>query len=157
MISIEYCLKLVLKVDDKRKESCMKQNKLTLSILEGRFAILRLEKGSEIPSWVYGSDFFSITRTQEELSIVCQERSIPANIPADIRAERGWSCLKIEGPLDFGLTGILAGISRVLAEIGISIFAISTYDTDYVLVRETDLKRASEALVEESYKIRKPC
>lgn len=108
----------------------MKQNKLTLSILEGRFAILRLEKRSKIPSWVYGSDFFSVTRTTEELSIVCQESGIPANIPADIMAERGWSCLKIEGPLDLGLTGILAGISRVLAKAGISIFAISTYNTD---------------------------
>lgn len=110
----------------------MKQNKLTLSVLEGRFGVCRLETGSEIPAWVYGSNFFSITRTPEELSIVCQESSIPSNISAGTRAEKGWNYLKVEGPLDFGLTGILAGISRALADNDISIFAVSTYDTDYI-------------------------
>ncbi|MPN14820.1 hypothetical protein SDC9_162149 [bioreactor metagenome] len=133
----------------------MEQKKLILSILKGRFGILRLEKGSEMPVWIYDSNFFSITRTPEELSIVCQESVIPVNAPADIKAERGWNCLKIEGPLDFGLTGILAGISRTLAEHGISIFAISTYDTDYILVKETDMKHALKALTEEGHEIRK--
>lgn len=133
----------------------MKQNKLTLNILEGRFSFLRMETAYEVPAWIYESDFFSITRTPEELSIVCQENNIPANIPADIKTERGWSCLKIEGPLDFGLTGILAGISRILAEKRVSIFAISTYDTDYILVREKDLELAVEALTKEGYEIRK--
>ncbi len=133
----------------------MKQKKLTLSVLEGIFGILRLENDSEVPEWIYESNFFSITRTPEELSIVCQESSIPLNIPEDVRAERGWSCLKVEGPLDFGLTGILAGISRILAEIGISIFAVSTYDTDYILVREIDLECAVRALIEGGYEIRK--
>jgi uncharacterized protein len=109
----------------------MKQNKLTLIILEGTFGIFRLEKGSEVPAWVYGSSFFSITCTSEELSVVCQESSVPANIPVGTRAERSWNCLKVEGPLDFGLTGILAGISRTMAENGISIFAVSTYDTHF--------------------------
>lgn len=133
----------------------MEQKKLILSILKGRFGILRLEKGSEIPVWIYDSNFFSITRTPEELSFVCQESVIPVNVPADIKAERGWNCLKIEGPLDFGLTGILAGISRTLAEHGISIFAISTYDTDYVLVKKTDMEQAVKALAEEGYEIKK--
>ncbi|MHC1754836.1 MAG: ACT domain-containing protein [Methanosarcina sp.] len=133
----------------------MKQNKLILIILEGRFGIFRLEKGSEVPAWVYGSSFFSITSTSEELSIVCQESSAPANIPEGTGVEKGWNCLKVEGPLDFGLTGILAGISRTLAENGVSIFAVSTYDTDYVLVREIDLERAAEVLEEEGYKILK--
>ena len=110
----------------------MKQNKLTLSILEGIFGIYRLKTGSEIPAWVYESSFFSITRTPEELSVVCQESSIPAHIPAGTQAERSWNCLKVEGPLDFGLTGILAGISRALDDNGVSIFAVSTYDTDYI-------------------------
>jgi hypothetical protein len=133
----------------------MEQKKLILSVLEGKFGILRLEKGSEIPIWIHKSDFFSLTRTPEELSIVCQENDIPVNTPADIRAERGWNCLKVEGPLDVGLTGILAGISRILAEQRISIFAISTYDTDYILVREKNLERAAEALANEGYEIRK--
>ena len=132
----------------------MEQKKLILSVLKGTFSILRLEKGSEVPSWIYKSDLFSITKTPEELSVVCQENNIPENISVDVRAERGWSCLKIEGPLDFGLTGILAGISRILAENGISIFAISTYDTDYILVKETDLEHAVKALAEEGSEIR---
>jgi len=125
----------------------MDQKKLTLSILEGRFGICRLEKDSEIPSWAHGSNFFSIARTPEELSVVCQESSIPT----DIRAEKNWSCLKIEGPLDFGLTGILSGLSRVLAECRISIFVVSTYDTDYILVREKDLGSAVKALFDAGY------
>lgn len=133
----------------------MKQKKLTLSVLEGFFGILRLENDSEVPEWIYESNFFSITRTPEELSIVYQECSIPSNIPAGIQTERSWSCLKVEGPLDFGLTGILAGISRILAENGVSIFAVSTYDTDYILVREKDLERAVRALIEGGYEIRK--
>ena len=133
----------------------MKQNKLTLSVLEGNFGVCRLGTGSEIPAWVYGSNFFSVTRTPEELSIVCQESSIPANIPAGTQAERGWNCLKVEGPLDFGLTGILAGISRTLAENDISIFAVSTYDTDYILVREKDLECACKALERAGYEITK--
>ncbi|AKB19990.1 MULTISPECIES: ACT domain-containing protein [unclassified Methanosarcina] len=134
----------------------MKQNKLTLSILEGRFGVCKLETGSEIPAWVCGSSFYSITRTLEELSVVCQESSIPSNIPAGTQVERGWNCLKVEGPLDFELTGILAEISRTLADKGISIFAVSTYDTDYILVREKDLEYAVRALLKEGYEIQKP-
>jgi uncharacterized protein len=134
----------------------MKKNKLTLSILENMFGIYRLDPVSEIPAWACEGSFFSITKTPEELSVVCPESSIPTNIPEKGRAERGWSCLKVEGPLDFGLTGILAEISRILAEKGVSIFAVSTYDTDYILVREIDLERAAKALTEEGYKIRSP-
>jgi hypothetical protein len=104
---------------------------------------------------VYGGNFFSIKSTSKKLSVACQESSIPADIPAGTRAEKGWSCLKVEGPLDFGLTGILAGISRTLAENGVSLFAISTYDTDYILVRETDLEHAAGTLKKE-YGIQKP-
>ncbi|WP_048140566.1 ACT domain-containing protein [Methanosarcina horonobensis] len=130
--------------------------KLTLNIFEGRFSILRLEKDFEVPAWVYESSFFSITRTYEELSIVCQESNIPANVPANIRAERDWSCLKVEGLLDFGLTGILAGISRVLAENKVSIFAVSTYDTDYILVKERDLELSVRVLKDKGYEFKSP-
>ncbi|WP_345945508.1 ACT domain-containing protein [Methanosarcina sp. DH2] len=117
--------------------------------------MFRFEKESEVPAWVYGGNFFSIKSTSKKLSVACQESSIPADIPAGTRAEKGWSCLKVEGPLDFGLTGILAGISRTLAENGVSLFAISTYDTDYILVRETDLEHAAGTLKKE-YGIQKP-
>ncbi|AKB79131.1 hypothetical protein MSHOH_2648 [Methanosarcina horonobensis HB-1 = JCM 15518] len=109
-----------------------------------------------MPAWVYESSFFSITRTYEELSIVCQESNIPANVPANIRAERDWSCLKVEGLLDFGLTGILAGISRVLAENKVSIFAVSTYDTDYILVKERDLELSVRVLKDKGYEFKSP-
>jgi hypothetical protein len=133
----------------------MEQNKLTLSILESKFGICKLKDNLEInpeihpevPSWVHGSNFFSITRTPEELSVVCEEN----RIPADIKAERHWKCLKIEGPLDFGLTGILAGLSRILVDCGIAIFVVSTYNTDYILVREKDLDSAVKALFEAGY------
>lgn len=125
------------------------EHKLKLSLLEGRFGICRLEKDAEIPAWAYGSNFFSVTRTLDELSIVCQEKGIPA----DIRAEREWDCLKIEGPLDFGLTGILAGLTKILADCGISIFAVSTYDTDYILVREKDIEKTIKALMNEGYTV----
>jgi uncharacterized protein len=133
----------------------MEQKKFTLSILESRFGICKLKENSEInpevhpevPSWVHESNFFSITRTPEELSVVCQEN----RIPADIKAEKDWKCLKIEGPLDFELTGILAGVSRVLADCEIAIFVISTYDTDYILIREKDLESAVKVLLEAGY------
>lgn len=131
----------------------MKQHKLTLSILKSIFGICRLNPGSEIPAWAYEGSFFSITKTPEELSFVCPENSIPVNLPENVRAERSWSCLKVEGPLNFGLTGILAGLSRILADNEISIFAISTYDTDYILLKEKNLKRAVRALEEAGYKV----
>ncbi len=87
--------------------------------------------------------FVSITRTAEELSIVCPQRQVPA----EIEREEGWRGMKIKGPLDFSLTGVLASLSTPLAQEGISIFAISTYDTDYLLVKEKDLERAIGILV----------
>ncbi len=80
------------------------------------------------------ADFCSITRTADEVSIVCPL----GRVPDDVRRESGWRCLKVEGPLDFALTGILASLAVPLAQAGISIFAISTYDTDYLLVKDLD-------------------
>ena len=115
---------------------------LTLSVLPEEFGVCRLDGSAEIPAWALGHPFFSITRTPEELSIVCPAASIPREIPA----ERGWRCLKVRGPLDFGETGILLSLAEPLAEAGISIFAVSTYDTDYLLVKQRDLPEAIEAL-----------
>ena len=95
-----------------------------------------------VPGWARG-DFVSITRTPEELSVVCAETALPADAP---QAELGWRALQVAGPLNFELTGILSSISEPLADAEISLFALSTYDTDYVLVREADLERAIEAL-----------
>lgn len=114
----------------------------TLSVLSQRLAVCRLPPGEAVPEWLYEESFFSVTRTEEELSVVLPEVSVPAGWSA----ERGWRCLKVRGPLDFGLTGILASLSAPLAEAEIPIFAVSTYNTDYILVRASDLGQAVTVL-----------
>jgi hypothetical protein len=120
----------------------MKGGRLTLNVLKDRFGVCRLGIEEGLPEWIKNSDFISLTWTPEELSIVCEVNCIPE----DTETEKPWRCLKIKGPLDFGLTGILAGLSQVLAEAGIEIFAISTYNTDYILVREKELEHAIKVL-----------
>ena len=115
---------------------------LTISVLQEKLGICRLESSAGIPAWAKESDFFSITRTPEELSIVCSA----ACIPREVRAERGWRGLKVEGPLDFEETGVLLSLAEPLARAGVSIFVVSTYETDYLLVRERDLETAVEVL-----------
>jgi hypothetical protein len=94
-------------------------------------------------------DFFSVTRTPAELSAVCDV----ATLPSGVTSEGPWSMLAVRGPLDFNITGVLAGLASPLATAGISIFAVSTYDTDYVLVRHDDLDRAVRALREAGHNI----
>jgi hypothetical protein len=113
-----------------------------LSILNGTFAICRLLPGDPLPAWLPMGGFVSFTRTDEELSVVCSETVVPEGI----RSERGWRILKVQGPLDFSLTGILASLSGVLADANISLFAISTFDTDYLLVLEAQLEQAVAVL-----------
>lgn len=120
--------------------------KLKMTALDGVYAVCRLDTpssvpGSSVPGWVCGA-FWSITQTSDELSIVCLQECVPSRVSH----EGGWSVLKVLGPLSFALTGIVASISRALAEAGISIFALSTYDTDYVLVKADQLESAIEAL-----------
>jgi hypothetical protein len=122
---------------------------LTMKLIKEKYGVCRLNKTESIPEWAQNSDFYSITRTSDELSIVCSEDSIPS----DIKCEKDWRILKIEGPLDFSLIGILASISTILAQKGISIFAISTYDTDYILVKNKDIENAVEALISERYEV----
>ena len=116
---------------------------MNLILLPDTFAICRLAGDAQIPDWVTG-DFVSITRTGDELSIVCpQDR-----VPDDAKAERGWRCLRVAGTLDFSKVGVLSALAGPLAGAGISIFAISTFDTDYLMVREADLERAVAVLGE---------
>ena len=121
---------------------------LTLSISPDTLAICRLDASAPIPGWA--GNFFSITRTRDELSIVCPQRDVPAGI----QCERDWRALKVAGPLDFTLTGILVGLAAPLAQAGISIFAISTYDTDYVLVKEAKLESAVAVLSQAGHQVR---
>jgi len=120
---------------------------LSLVILPQRLAICRLFPDEPIPNFLSLSPFWSITRTSDELSVVLSEDIVPA----DWKAETGWRCLKVIGPLDFDLTGSLASLAMPLCEAGVSIFAISTYDTDYLLVREDSLEKTTQILLESGH------
>jgi hypothetical protein len=117
--------------------------KLSLSVLSERLAVCRFERDSEIPSWLNSaSAFFSVTRTSNELSVVCEETLVPA----DARAKRGWRALRVNGVLDLSLTGILVSLLEPLAAANLSVFAISTYETDYLLVKSEKLSDALRVL-----------
>lgn len=115
---------------------------LRLAVVPGVYAICRLSGDAGLPEWARGGRFVSVTRTPEELSIVCEAGAVPSGV----RAEHPWRAVAVEGPLDLGQTGVLAALAAPLAAARISIFAVSTYDTDYVLVRDGDLERAVLAL-----------
>jgi uncharacterized protein len=115
--------------------------KLRMSVIEGRFAVCRLSPDAPAPSWSRGA-FVSITRTADELSIVCDESAAPDNV----RAERDWRALRVEGPIPFEMTGVAAAITTPLANAGISVFLVATFDTDYVLVKSDAFERAADAL-----------
>lgn len=115
---------------------------LPLRVLPEPLAIARLPAGADVPTWATRGSFISIIRTEHELSVVAPA----AGVPSHAKAERGWRALHVVGTLDFALTGVLAAITAPLAEAEIPVFALSTYDTDYVLVREAMLETALDAL-----------
>ena len=117
-------------------------HRLRLRVLAGRFSVCRLAATDEIPAWARGDELLSITRTRDELSIVCAEDLVPDGV----RREAGYAAMKVAGPLAPELVGILVSIATPLASAGIPILAIGTFDTDYVMVRSADLSRAVEAL-----------
>ena len=125
-------------------------HRLSLSVLPDRLAICRLPPESAIPEPPAGGGLWSVSRTADELSLVLPES---ARHP-DWRAETGWRTFRVDGTLDFGLTGVMASLADPLAAAGVSLFAISTYDTDYVLVREKDLDRATAAFVAAVHTVR---
>ena len=115
---------------------------LALSILPDPLAICRLSPAEDVPEWAMIGEFVSITHTGDELSIVCAEE----HVPPDVKADRAWRALKVEGPLDLALTGVLASLAAPLAQAQINLFAVSTFNTDYLLVKEYNLTRACEVL-----------
>ena len=127
----------------------MKKHKLNLDLLPERFAIARFDPEADLPEWARASAFVSVTRTRQELSIVCPESLLPPSL----EAERGLRCLGVQGPLQFSEIGILASLTGVLAETEISVFSISTYDTDYLLLADKDLDRAVRALTDAGHVI----
>jgi uncharacterized protein len=120
----------------------MEGRALTLELLAGSYAVVRLDAAEPVPAWAGGAPFVSVTRTEAELSVVCPQGAVPTGV----RAEPGWRCLRVQGPLGFGMTGVLASLAGPLASSGVSIFVVSTYDTDYLMVQERDLDRGVDAL-----------
>ena len=122
---------------------------LTLKLLEETFAIHSLASDIDIPKAVFDAPIFFIAKTYEETSIVLPQS---VNIISD-EVEKDWQALEVVGPLDFTLTGILSKISTILADEKISIFAISTFDTDYILVKSKNVSLATTALISNDYQI----
>jgi hypothetical protein len=115
---------------------------LTLSVWAERYAICHFPARTPVPEWAMQGNFSSVTVTIDEVSIICGETLVPHGT----ECEPGWRLFRCEGPLDFSLTGIMASIAEPLADANITIFPIATYDTDYVLVRETQLEETIQAL-----------
>jgi hypothetical protein len=111
--------------------------------------VARLPGDSAVPAWADGTGLVSITRREGELSIACADERVP---PA-VRAERGWRALEVEGPIDFQVVGLIHALTGPLAEAGISVFAVATFDTDVLLVREETLARAVAALWAAGYPV----
>ncbi|MGI2258368.1 ACT domain-containing protein [Shewanella sp. GXUN23E] len=123
--------------------------RLTLAVHSQLYTIHSFSPDTEIPSSVFSQPVFFIGKTREELSIV-----VPSDLPLDsLEQEDDWRCLEILGPLGFSMTGILSRLSGTLADAGISIFAISTFDTDYVLVKKNTLDAAKAALRQKQYQL----
>jgi uncharacterized protein len=110
----------------------VKHHQLKFRLLPGPYAIVRLPPDAPVPAWATNGDFTSLTRTGDELSIVCPT----ANLPPDVHSAQRWICLKLEGPFPFSQTGVLLSFIEPLSTNDVPIFAISTYDTDYVLIQE---------------------
>jgi len=117
--------------------------------LRGPYTICKLDAAAAIPDWAATGAFSSITRTSDELSIVCEE----ANIPPDTRVERGFSCLRLEGPFDFQAVGVLKSFLDPLAQSGVPIFALSTYDTDWILIQDKHWENALSVLIDAGHEM----
>jgi len=117
-------------------------NTVHLRQLCGLYAVCRLSANTPVPEWVLQSSFFSVTRSAQELSVVCRQTLVPDRP----NCERNWSGFYVAGPLDFTLIGILARLASPLAAAGIPILAISSYDTDYLFVKNVHRKRALHVL-----------
>lgn len=120
----------------------MSAQKLSFRQLPDPYAIIRLAPDTATPTWAHVGEFTSISRTVDELSIVCPTK----NLPPDIHSSHRWICLKLEGPFPFSQTGVLLSFIQPLSENELPIFAISTFDTDYVLIQQENLGAALDLL-----------
>ena len=122
---------------------------LDLTVLPDVLSVCRLPGGAAAPHWLDGEVFASVTRTPEETSVVCRAEVVPPGV----RVETGWRALRVAGPLDFALTGVLLSLLGPLAAAGVSVFALSTFDTDVLLVREAALDAALGALADAGHRV----
>ena len=120
-----------------------------LNALDDLYAIVRLDPDAPFPEWARGGHLWSVTRSDSELSVVCNQDAVPAGTSA----ERGFVAFEVAGPLDFSLTGVVSSLVAPLAEAEISIFVLSTFETDYLLVRERDHLRAVDALTSAGHSV----
>jgi len=120
----------------------MSRHRLTLRLLPESFAICRLDAGAALPDWAPQHAFTATIRTADELCIYCADGAVPP----DVRAERGWRSFQLVGSFDFSEFGVIASVASPLAEAGISISVLATFDTDYIFVRAEALESASEIL-----------
>ncbi|MEQ1352385.1 MAG: ACT domain-containing protein [Candidatus Acidiferrum sp.] len=123
--------------------------KLTLSVLSKTFVICKLPADAPVPAWATQGKLFSITRTSDELSVVAEKGMVPENL----RGDTTWRAMKAHGPFAFSEVGVLAALVAPLAEAGISVFALSTFDTDYLFTGETHLQAAVAALCKAGHTI----
>ena len=126
--------------------------RLSLTLLPDAFAICRLEADAQLPAWAIATPWWSITRTRDELSVVCAE----AYVPDGVVASRGWKMLRFAGPLPLDQTGILASVTTPLAAARVSVFALATYDTDYVLIPAAQSAAAIDALERAGHSVGSP-
>ena len=124
----------------------------TFQALGGRYAVVRLDPDAPLPGWASAGagDFFSITRTDDELSVVCRQERVPAGVVGSA----DWSCMKLVGPFAFDDAGIVAAVTSTIARAGLGVFVVSTYDTDHLLVKAADFDAAVSALLADGHVVR---
>lgn len=128
----------------------MNTTQLTLLLFDGCLAVCRLPASSAVPPWAFAKGpLSSITRSERELSIICGEGAVPTGV----RCERGWRVMKVENPLNFAQTGILVSLAAPLADAGVSIFTVSTFDSQYLMVKEASIEVALKILVNAGHEI----
>ena len=129
----------------------MTQRQLKLTLLKDKYAICSLPNDALIPDWALTQSLISITRTKKELTIVCKQDIIPPEIQSDLN----WRCFRIDGSFDLNQTGVISSISSPLADAGISIYVISTFDTDYFLVKQQNLDQTISTLSNSGHSLKK--
>lgn len=133
----------------------MSAERFPLRLEPWRLAVVRFPPDAPLPAWVFheSAEFWSLTRTPDELSLVCAEDDLPPSVDGPI--ERGWRAFALVGPVPFGTTGVIRALTAPLADAEVPVFVLSTFDTDYLLVRERWFERARSVL-RAHFEVREP-